>query len=242
MNINVRNLKHILAIIIMGCALFYVIILPFLSLIVKYPIIFGKISLNPELRILLQLSINTIVMVGSVFVWLRLIHDHKINEILKALKLKEVKNTPIAIIYGLSSSILFLICMIIVLLIISVLTGFKQENALAIWIGESLSWLGIFIVAILSAFSEEIFFRGYLQERIGLIPAAILFGVVHISYQNIIQIIAPIIFGILLGILLIKTKNLYSSISAHFSFNLIQLSFIKILTMIFWLKVYISFN
>jgi len=232
--VNLGNPRHILAIITMAMAFFYIFGLPVLNFL---HLIGGSISpvgrADHETKVLFQISLNTLVMIGSVFSWLKLVHNYNLNAILGSLKLKDVKNTHVAMVYGVSASLFFMIGMYMILSLVYILTGFKQENRLALWIGESLSWVGIIIVSVLAAFSEEIFFRGYLQERIGLFPAAFLFGFAHISYQNIVQVVAPIVFGIILGVLLIKTKNLYSTISAHFSFDLIQLTFIKIVTAAF---------
>jgi len=231
-SIDPKNPRHILAVIIMIMTLFYIFGLPALNLLnlteeITVPLIS---KCEYEQRILSQIFFNTLVMIGSVFLWLKLVHNNSLVEILKSLRLREVKNTHLAVVYGISTALFFMLGMMFVMFLIYILTGFKQENRLALWIGESLSWIGILIVSVFSAFSEEIFFRGYLQERIGLFPAAILFGFAHISYQNIVQVVAAAAFGILLGFLLIRTKNLYSTISAHFSFNLIQLTFIKIVT------------
>jgi len=230
-SMDLKNPGHILALIIMTMTFFYIFGLPVLNLLHLTRISTSLvIKGSPEQRILFQVFINTMVLVCSAFLWLKLVHNHNLAGILKSLKLGDVKNTHLAVIYGISTALFFMIGIMLVLFLIYILTGFRQENRLALWIGESLSWIGILIVSVLPAFSEEIFFRGYLQEKIGLIPTAILFGFAHISYQNIVQVIAAMMFGIVLGLLLIRTKNLYSTISAHFSFNLLQLIFIKIAT------------
>ncbi len=70
---------------------------------------------------------------------------------------------------------------------------------------------------------EEIFFRGFLQPKIGIIPSSVLFGYMHVGYGSITEIVAATLLGILLGILYEKRKTIYAPIMAHLAFNLIMI-------------------
>ena len=90
-----------------------------------------------------------------------------------------------------------------------------------------LTWLAIAWTS--AAFGEEIFFRGYLIDRIGkllpkarwasfvaiLIPALI-FGIAHAYYQGIRGLVVTGMIGLALGALyLLNKRNLWPNILAH---------------------------
>ena len=88
-----------------------------------------------------------------------------------------------------------------------------------------------FIIPFLSALSEEIFFRAFLQMRMAkygqsfaIVASSLLFGIAHLSYGNLLQIAVPFAFGIVLGCLMVKNENIVAPFSAHFTFNFIQLA------------------
>jgi len=90
-----------------------------------------------------------------------------------------------------------------------------------------LSIFSMFFIIIFQSIGEEVFFRGFLLEKIdsfagkniAIIVTAILFGLAHMSYGKLYPVIMPMIMGIVLGYIVLKTKNLYSSIVAHMLFN-----------------------
>lgn len=86
-----------------------------------------------------------------------------------------------------------------------------------------LTWDLIILIPISSALSEEIFFRGFLQPRLGLVPTALLFGLVHIGYGTVLQVVVPVVLGLFFGLLYRWTRTLWAPIAGHFAFNFLQL-------------------
>ena len=80
----------------------------------------------------------------------------------------------------------------------------------------------IVAVPVLAAVTEEVFFRGYLQPRVGIIASSLLFGLVHSGYGTILQLVAPFALGLLFAYLFQRTRSLWAPIAAHFTFDLIQ--------------------
>jgi membrane protease YdiL (CAAX protease family) len=79
-----------------------------------------------------------------------------------------------------------------------------------------------FFVAIIAPIIEEITFRGLLVKRIGIVPSAIIFGLLHSGYYSSIDLVsfvllitAATVFGILAGYAYKKTNSIYPSIVAH---------------------------
>lgn len=97
------------------------------------------------------------------------------------------------------------------------------ENERALEIARSVSILGAFGIAVGAAVSEEVFFRGFLQPRVGLLAQAVLFSIAHLSYVNVLQVVVTFALGLLFGILYARTRNIWAPIAAHFLFNFIML-------------------
>ena len=56
-------------------------------------------------------------------------------------------------------------------------------------------------------------------EIMAIFVTAILFGLAHMGYGGYYPVVLPMLMGLVLGAVVIKTKNLYSSIIAHILFN-----------------------
>jgi membrane protease YdiL (CAAX protease family) len=87
--------------------------------------------------------------------------------------------------------------------------------------------VNIFVLAIIPAFSEEMFFRGVLQRMItgfirsghaGVIITAVIFSTIHFQFFGFIP---RLILGLIFGYLFYLTRNLWTAIIAHFINNVI---------------------
>ncbi len=81
------------------------------------------------------------------------------------------------------------------------------------------------LLAFASGFAEELFFRGALQPRAGLVLASLLFGCVHFVPQRAFLpwTAFAVVAGFLFGGLLLWTGNLIAPIVAHTLVNAINL-------------------
>ena len=81
---------------------------------------------------------------------------------------------------------------------------------------------------LINAFMEEIIFRGALQCTIGLLPTAILFTVVHVSYYKKPLMLAHVfLMGLMIGVLFLLTESLWICTIAHASYNWVLMWLIK---------------
>ncbi|MGO4888216.1 CPBP family intramembrane glutamic endopeptidase [Anaerobacillus sp. MEB173] len=100
-----------------------------------------------------------------------------------------------------------------------------------VFINRSISH--IFVLSLVIAFAEEILFRGVLQTHIGLVPASILFALIHVRYLGKVLLFSvTVILSFLLGWLFYMTNNLLVPIFCHFLIDfvlglLIRLRYIK---------------
>lgn len=82
-----------------------------------------------------------------------------------------------------------------------------------------------FGLALMSALAEELFFRGFLQPRLGLVATALLFGVVHIPQRRsqIPWTLGAIGMGFVLGLLYDWRAGILAPTIAHFTVNYFNL-------------------
>jgi uncharacterized protein len=92
-----------------------------------------------------------------------------------------------------------------------------------------LSGASIFWLALMSSLVEELFFRGFLQPRVGLEAAALIFGLAHFPYRRYLipWTIAAIGIGWFFGWIFESRGCLIAPILAHFVINYFNLHFIS---------------
>lgn len=112
--------------------------------------------------------------------------------------------------------------------------GGPVDNPVVAAIGPALTWPTVIVIALSAGIGEELFFRGLLQGRIGIVPANILFGLVHLDYGTPLQVILPLLLGFIFSWLMIRTRSLYPAIAAHAGFDAIMLSLAKLAEDLGW--------
>jgi len=81
------------------------------------------------------------------------------------------------------------------------------------------------LLALVSGVAEEVFFRGVLQPRIGLVAASVLFGLAHFapSRELLPWTLFSLAAGFLLGVLFDATGNLIAPVLTHVLVNAVNL-------------------
>jgi membrane protease YdiL (CAAX protease family) len=94
---------------------------------------------------------------------------------------------------------------------------------------QSLDTTGIVVLALLSSAGEELLFRGLLQPWMGLLPQALLFGLVHQmpGPSRWIWVSWALLVGLALGALFEVTGSLLGPLAAHALVNGFNLNFLK---------------
>jgi hypothetical protein len=139
----------------------------------------------------------------------------------KNLGLSREMITPKNILIGLS---LFVIMLIVEFGI----SAFSQVTHIALPtnVQQVLSGLPVYFFVftfLIAPINEEIFFRGFLVNRIGIIPSALLFALLHFGYASISEFVAALIFGLAAGYVFKKTGSLYATITAHIILNMLTI-------------------
>ena len=91
--------------------------------------------------------------------------------------------------------------------------------------GKSLTLAEISALAALSGISEEIFFRGAVQGEVGILAAALLFGLLH--PLNLSYVIWAAAVGVAFGVMVQLTGSLLPSIICHSGYNLAALLYLR---------------
>jgi membrane protease YdiL (CAAX protease family) len=94
---------------------------------------------------------------------------------------------------------------------------------------SSLTPTGVIVLALLSSAGEELFFRGLLQPWMGLLPQAVLFGLVHQlpGPSRWVWVTWAFLVGLVLGAMFQLTGSLLGPLAAHALVNGVNLSFLK---------------
>lgn len=98
------------------------------------------------------------------------------------------------------------------------------EESIAATLGP-LTLAEIVTLSILSGFSEELFFRGAVQAQLGIVPATLLFALLHMGpgreYRT--WTVFALLAGAALGSLMLWRGSLLAPVVAHVGVNLIGL-------------------
>lgn len=224
--LDLRDAGHAGAALVMACALFF--ILGYGAIVngvyaYEHDVLLGREgdAVTGE-ALFTGLLLNAIVLILPVLLYVGFVSDGRPGNAFERLGLRG-EGAGRAILVGCGAAIGALLLLALASLAIQGLEIEVPENELALEIARSVTVLGAFGIAIGAAVSEEVFFRGFLQPRIGLWGQAILFGLAHLSYVNVLEVVVTFILALLFGLLYRRTGNLWAPIAAHFLFNLLML-------------------
>src|SRR3989339_222132 len=87
---------------------------------------------------------------------------------------------------------------------------------------------GALIIALISGFTEEFFFRGVIQQQFGIIIASLAFGLLHIgNAKTLVYGLYTVFVGFYLGWLFSVTGNLLVPIIVHIINNFLALPYMR---------------
>ena len=107
------------------------------------------------------------------------------------------------------------------------LAGLNDSQNVALKVA-SLPAGSLFVAVLIAPFAEELFFRGFLQQRIGIIATSLLFAAGHIAYFSISEIVLAFCISVVLCMCYKWHKNIYAITLTHMLFNLTSVIFITL--------------
>jgi membrane protease YdiL (CAAX protease family) len=176
--------------------------------------------------LLLQFLIVAGSMVIVPLLWYVLVNKFSLRVILAHLNIHN-KRWDKSILYGIGTVALCFIIIFIVDLILIQLGFNLNESSNITDLEQYFSLPAMFVLLTVQPIAEEIFFRGFLLEKIqnlagakiAILTTAILFGLAHLSYGKVYPAFMTAIVGIIFAYLVVKTRNLKTVIIAHILFN-----------------------
>ena len=236
MDFNIRKPLHLLALSLVFISLLIIIIFPLLSFAgflpstqsIDYQNISESLKAVSEFFILLfQLALVILLMIVIPIVWYLLVNNLTAEQAFHRMKVT-YENIDKAFLWGILTAVLIFIIFFMINIFIAVFLEVKSENLSNVQDLKALfSPISLFLLVATQPIAEEIFFRGFLLEKIdgfagkniAIVSTAVLFGLAHATYGKLYPILLPMIMGIVLAYVVFKTKNLLTAIIAHICFN-----------------------
>jgi len=220
---------HIVAFLLLIADLFLILVLPVITFFIFIDI--QNIVIPEIVALITQLFVIIISFILIPFAWYFLVNNLKFKEILRRIKLV-TENIDKAFIWGILAAIIIFFIIFVIEFALIKMGQDPQDLSNIPDIQRLFSWPVLFFIVSIQPIGEEIFFRGFLFEKlekfsggvVAIFITAFLFGLAHMSYGKIFPVLMPMVMGIVLGFIVLKTKNLYSAIIAHIVFNVTSLS------------------
>jgi hypothetical protein len=87
----------------------------------------------------------------------------------------------------------------------------------------ALPWFKKLAIVFSAMTFEELFFRGWLQKRVGLLPSTVVFVIAHAGFGEPLMFVGITVVSLVIGYVFYRTKSLLPCIIAHGVFDAIQL-------------------
>ncbi len=71
--------------------------------------------------------------------------------------------------------------------------------------------------------AEEVFFRGLLAKRLGVLLSSVFFAAMHVLYGSFAEVLGAFVLGLILAKAFQLNKNLYPNIFAHVAYNAVAI-------------------
>jgi len=122
---------------------------------------------------------------------------------------------------------LFIVSMLLVALVGVVVShfGFADEGQVAEVIKKQ-GAVALFLAVTLGPLAEELFFRGLLSKKYGILASSVAFGLAHYFYGSVIEVAGAIAIGLLFAWYVKKTDNLVAPVFAHCAYNALSMAVI----------------
>jgi membrane protease YdiL (CAAX protease family) len=146
------------------------------------------------------------------------------------LRTRTGQSVPVELGIGLGAGVVLwasvLAVVLIAALVVGAAGGFEnlpnEAPGMVLWMG-GLPVLIRLMVSLSAGVVEEIFFRGFLMPRAGLVTSNVLFVLAHLNYEQPFLLLGVALLSVAFSYLTIWRGNIWPAIAAHFLFDAIQL-------------------
>lgn len=236
MDFNIRKPLHLLALFLILISFLIIIVFPLLSFAgflpstqsPEYKTLSESLKGVFELFVLLfQLALVILLMIVFPVVWYLFVNNLTVKQAFHRMRLT-YEDIDKAVLLGIITAVSIFIIFFVINLFILVFLGVKPESLSNVKELENLfSPISLFLLVATQPIGEELFFRGFLLEKIdglagrniAIVSTSVFFGLAHASYGKLYPILLPMIMGVILAYVVFKTKNLLAAVIAHVCFN-----------------------
>lgn len=227
--LDLRDGGHVVAGVLMASTLFFLLGYGgFVSAVATLEEIFGACTAGASVpitgeQILIGVAFNLVLFTLPALLYVSFVHGLGPVASLRRLGFRE-QGMGRALAWGIAMAVGFILVLALLAAVLQPLIPEEAlENEQALQIARSLTWLGALGLAIGSSVGEEVFFRGFLQQRIGILATSVIFAIAHVNYGSVSEVVVVFALSLAMGAIFRMTGNLWAPVAAHFSFNFIQL-------------------
>jgi len=94
-------------------------------------------------------------------------------------------------------------------------------------IANGLPFSVLALAVLVAPVTEELFFRAFLSPRIGIVLSSLIFGIFHVAYGSVVEIVGAFLIGTVLALTFQKSKSIIPAVVIHLVYNLISLSVMR---------------
>ncbi|MEW6036288.1 MAG: CPBP family intramembrane glutamic endopeptidase [Candidatus Micrarchaeota archaeon] len=116
---------------------------------------------------------------------------------------------------------------LLVLGVIFLVAGFSDQQKVSDKIGSLPLYMLVF-AALAAPVSEELFFRGLLVQRWGILPSSLVFGLMHFAYGSVMEVVGAFSIGLVLAASFRLSKSITPPIIVHIVYNTIAIAFMRL--------------
>ncbi|NYZ76449.1 CPBP family intramembrane metalloprotease [Candidatus Micrarchaeota archaeon] len=137
-------------------------------------------------------------------------------------------------IWGVATTLLLVGPLVIMEAIVVVFLLHLEEPGKVSMLMGGLPWYILIFSFTIAPIAEEVFFRGFLLSRFGVVISTVLFTAAHYSYGSLTESLAAFTAGLIFALLCRRRKSVIPSIFAHATFNFINVAMV---ILYYWFKV-----
>lgn len=137
----------------------------------------------------------------------------------------DIRKTALFTVAGLAA----IFSLLIVLGLVSLAAGFNDQAKIVDKVSDLPLYL-LLLAIVLAPITEELFFRAALVPRIGIVLSSLVFGVLHVAYGSVVEVVGVFLVGIILAAIYRMSKSVTPCIVIHFIYNLLSIMMMRFLT------------
>lgn len=214
--------RRVPAILLLGTVLLLTVVIPFAG---------GLAGAKPETKSLTVVSLFVVhfLLVGFLVLYYLLSGRHSIPDFLRLRSARPAADLSAGILIGLAGWLLTIVAVVAIVFIWVVLQGRGSSGLPTREVNPTLLWilsrpLGVRIAIVLSAMVvEELFFRSFLQTRVGPLAATLMFTAAHGVYGQPLVLVGILVISAVLSATFVLYGNVLPCIIAHGTFDAIQM-------------------